>query len=260
MSETPFPIDASFSPESKDRVDALRIEVSSLSPSEERKLRTEVALCNTVLKSHYGRFMAKNYEDSEIAQRFLLSDEPTVRNFIEVWGGEDSSTSYLPEGEIGYMTAYKGADEEFVFGSTSDSWRKLGDGEQQRLIAAHGSADKAASYVNSLYRRAGLAHELCHMYQDEDLPVAFLECGAHFYGVRVSLLSKKDYIADENTDRVVDFYKGLIEKYGDDVHRVFFGAAADKEKREQILQEFTEDVQRRLFPELKVSDSGESTS
>jgi len=68
------------------------------------------------------------------------------------------------------------------------------------------------------------AHEEIHQYQDLTLPDTFKEIGAYYY---TSIIARKlghNPIGGELAGKRYHVYETLLNKYGDDVHRVFFGS------------------------------------
>lgn len=75
------------------------------------------------------------------------------------------------------------------------------------------------------------------------------KCGAEYYAEQICASLGYQYgIFGGYGEKPKAFYKDLLEKYGDDLHRVFFGSQMDHEITDQVLNEFTVEKTKELFP------------
>ncbi len=93
----------------------------------------------------------------------------------------------------------------------------------------------AKKKFGQLFFLHNLTHEEVHQYQSKSLPNLFSEGGAHYYQRELKAKLGFGYVANELTEIQNRAYRILIDVYGDDVHRVYFGQKMDCRKREEIL-------------------------
>lgn len=96
----------------------------------------------------------------------------------------------------------------------------------------------------------------------EQKAILFEECGANYYAYHILKKMKKP-IPELSSTKI---YSQLIEKYGDKVHKVFFGSASDEEKYEIIdslqnpNQNLSETYQTRQITDDEISAVAQRTS
>ena len=93
-----------------------------------------------------------------------------------------------------------------------------------------------------------IVHEIVYQYQNHSLPEAFLEYAVRYYQRQISQKLGIGYIIEDITEERISFYKQLISRYEDDVHRLFFNGNIDERKKFAILQKFNHEAEK-LFPE-----------
>lgn len=236
-------------PLNKEQLDALRLETQDLSPKEKRLLDDFMGECHQAFLDIYGKYIPKKKENAEITQRFLKTTEEIYEEFVDEW----SKNIPLVETTItdkGYMRYHNLG--EFLVGYLPDLWGLLDEKTQIRLKKREGGFENAKNYVRQTTNRYLLSHEIAHMYQDPNLPVWFMECGAHYYARTLMMEKGWGKFDTEDYIRLSNFYQTLVGKYGEDVHKLFFGQLDDKSRREEILAEFTEDVQKCILPHYRV--------
>jgi hypothetical protein len=143
---------------------------------------------------------------------------------------------------------------DFVAGTPIDIWDHLHSDNRKALIDQLGNEEQAKMATNDVILKTVAIHEITHIYQDVDLPFAFFECGAYYYQDAIMTANNWGGVqraADDLMFRRGNFYQQQIEQYGDDVHRVFFGAKIPRRRKRQIVKPFTHQVTFDLFPGLE---------
>jgi hypothetical protein len=87
-----------------------------------------------------------------------------------------------------------------------------------------------------------LSHEIIHMYQSEYLPdkstllsFYFREAGAFYYARKLYPNSPS---SSKDDKPLSNLYSQLADKYGDNLHRLFFGQPILDSVRKQIISDF----------------------
>jgi hypothetical protein len=89
-----------------------------------------------------------------------------------------------------------------------------------------------------------LAHEIVHQFQSPDLDSCWGEFATRFYEDELVNQLNLGNTHDENEKEMVNFYKGVINNHGDNVHRIFFG---DKSLTPQIKQNILGEMDQSLI-------------
>jgi hypothetical protein len=231
----------------KDQLDALRMELSVLSPESEQAMRAEALSANDTFLELFGQYSERHVNSEEISQRFITTDAASKERFTRDWfHAVDYLESYETDSD---MTAFPVEAGEFVLNAMPDFWPRLTPQNQQLLTERLGNEAQAKELTNKLVRYNSVAHEISHLYEAPDLPLAVSECGAYYYGREVA---KHDVglLKNELSDARADFYKNLIEAHGASAHRVFFGTQENEEEKQQVVGAFTPEVTAKLFPNI----------
>ena len=98
---------------------------------------------------------------------------------------------------------------------------------------------EAEAFLTYLILTVYTAHEMVHGYSDLSLPVAFKEYGARYYTKKVAEgcleVFGADFFEKPRDLTMRNKYAQLVEKYGDDVHKLFFGTLKDSRLKYKIL-------------------------
>jgi hypothetical protein len=263
----------------KDQLDSIRLETQNISPSEREQQKRLISKAHRrILGSNFGQFISQAKSDSEIEERFLFMDKETRTQYLPEWT-KDPKVNQLPS--IDRFAAVTDQHGRFVAGGW-DFWDQLPESVrlEGKLMFKNQFAIEdeniVASIINNMANDNSYVHEITHLYQNTTIPRAFAECGAYFY--EKELREQSPYginIATTEEERFAPFYQSLLEKYGDDVHKLFFGSLEEEliakriddikseiqkpfgeldpikdkpNRREQILSEFTPEVLNELFP------------
>ncbi len=115
-----------------------------------------------------------------------------------------------------------------------------------------GDQNRAQEFIDKLYFQTVHAHESAHACSDESVPMWFQEIGARYYESETikEIYGKRE---SRGSDALKNhrFYEQLIDSYGDEVHKYFFGNEVDsKTKREILIKSFmfiVKDLTKRAF-------------
>ncbi|MBM3283144.1 hypothetical protein FJY90_02725 [Candidatus Gottesmanbacteria bacterium] len=236
----------------KDQFDALRLETSNLSPGEHEQFMKLVIECNDGFVSLYRNFIIKIQNKSELERKFLMMDSDTYQRFYDEWYRTPLAVSYTAAEDKGYMREYTEDEGGFVAGYIPDLWDHIPSERQKGLIDKYGGVKRAKDVVKSRTSHYIITHEIAHTYQDDELPLTFVECGANYYARVVMKEKGWGKFSAGNFDRLADFYEKLIDKYGDDIHRIFFGQDINAGLHQQVLNEYSAEVIADLFPHLRL--------
>jgi hypothetical protein len=266
----------------KDQIDALRIETSSMSPKEHVEFVRLVGICNDGLLSHYGKFISEKHPADELERKFLIMDQETYEGFHDEWYNPQIITRYTEEGEKGYMREYHGSEGGFVAGFLPQDqiWKVQSEDDKSRLVAQFGSEEEARATIKDLASMYITLHEVAHTYQNPELPLQFKEAGAYYYARAIMQKQQWGSFSVDNYDQPADFYSSLEDKYGDDIHKLFFGVLSEdprtqkiigrarktiqkplrsmgiiRIRKEKILSEFTPEITAKIFPGFHVAQS-----
>src|SRR3989344_1323147 len=239
---------------SREEIDSLRMETQPLSPKEYEETKAFIRECDSGFRANLGAYMKprKDNEEIEVADRFLAMDKKTLETFGHYWymgsNRKDTSKNYLPEGDSGNMQTYLGKGD-FAVGYIPDYWHMAPEDVRKHLINVMGSERNAMRYLQRVTARQIYTHEIAHLYQDSSLSVPFSEAGAYYYARELMKRNKWGPPIGGGDDDAADFYGELVSKYGDDVHKLYFGTLLNKRKRRFILSELTKERVHELFPD-----------
>jgi hypothetical protein len=126
---------------------------------------------------------------------------------------------------------------------------QFSDTEKRRLIEELGSEEKAKDIVGFETFLNIASHEIVHTFESKDLPLWFIECGASYYSDELINELEVGKI-EEPIDRArKEKYARVLDKYGEDVHKVFYNQLEDEDLENKILAEMTDEEFAELFPE-----------
>lgn len=215
----------------KDIVDSLKIEGSILPPNEQRWTEFLVGIVDEVIDKDFGQYMPPHQaiKTSGLGDRFVVVDGESFEAIHANWSAaSDGATKTLNKRAAAiYLT--EGA---FVVCRDPLSVFRLSDADMAKRDA-----------IRSLYVIDWLTHEVAHYFQDQNLPqdaaeLAFVEAGARYYKQHISDKLHLGFEALNEIDplaKLPKLYKKLLEGYGDDSHRLFFGTPLQQFHRGEIL-------------------------
>lgn len=215
---------------SRDVVDSLRLEISTVQPRLQEGLGIIARKVAAIMVDKYGQFMpkAKRKVADGIEHRLLLLEKDSFQTFYDAW---------IPREEQDYPIAAvfrKGLIT--VLRDPYEAWNDIPEDERARFVEFFGSEHEAKKEVMFGNLVSNIAHETVHQFQDWTNPELFFELGTRFYKQEVMREIGYGYGMDKFEERRVNFYKELTEKrWGDDVHKLFFGSLRRPYPRDVVL-------------------------
>jgi len=240
--DTPFPeiwtIDNSAA-------SALHQELSSVAP----KVHARVAARLEQVIAHATKTYKDYLPDETIqripglADRTIIMDDERFTNFFGAWYGDNGQASPTANG------LYSSNGDIIAVRDLTDYWQQQQKMTAQ-LVSTPGVRDLA--HAKQIMENIGYAetvtHEAYHHLQDPSLPTFFQENGAYYYQQTTAESLNFGRLDSDERAKITDFYKNLIDKYGDDVHKLFFGTLNNTERRTEILAEYTPQKITEIFP------------
>src|SRR5260370_14020255 len=207
-------------PMPQEDAESLGLETSVISPAEAAKVRSLATLISQTINSMYGNFIPKETIEAnhDIGNRVIVTDD--IITLGKAWN-PGFREPVKTEGLAGY--AFQRGGIIAVLNPEID-WGRCCPHCKAKDIEALGSEPAARELYKRRYYTTFIAHEEVHQYQDWRLPEAFKEMGAYYYTSHIARQLGHRPVGDDLADMRYNAYEALLQKYGDDVHRVFFGA------------------------------------
>lgn len=236
--------------EDQEIADSIKIEASALSPAEDRVVVDKIVQMIPPFLVDFGGFIPQ--ETKERIPQIL-------RKIISVESVPDFVRAFNPESTRDFTNTHSALtkDSRVTILSTEEIWQGLSQEKKDSISPALSSHAKRLGmsieeFYNLAYVLNHAGHEFSHAISVEsskdELSEEFREVGADYYGEHISsALLGESIIPTESKERV-RFYKGLINQYGDDVHKLFFGTDVDPEIKSRILGEINQETAERLLP------------
>ncbi len=248
-------------PLDSNQLDTLRLEVSSVSPSEASRLKSVIGRYNQRLISDFGEFIPTTLADDEAAERFLFMDRSAHEVFTENWLSNDSLT--VGDTDIANaITFYANNGNLVLVASDLQTWNSLSLKNKLDIAINFRGFKNAKKGIEESNIINTLSHELTHLYQTENLDSIFSNAGAPYYSLvfkelgayyySLSLIQKDKKFAYYPREMLAaNVYSQLIERYGDDVHRLFFGQEFNPEIIKGIVNDVSPDIVDQIFPDYQ---------
>lgn len=249
-------------PLDSETVAALETELSAFTPLQTAEVKAGLRKTIQYALETYDEFIPETTKAhvAAYADRLIVVSPEDFAAFIRAWWQFDDDT-FIPEGaEAVYITR----GQLTVIADWTESWATCSPQLIDGVAAFLGESDRLAEPVKEFIAQATrdkiIAHEPYHSLEATveasgyALRHSVSEMGAYYYHVTTGRALGKKEILDPNTHSAVDFYTGLIQKYGDDMHRLYFGTLGDESRRNQILREFTPKIVHKIFPPEEYGD------
>jgi len=230
--------------------ESLKVEASTLTPEESQELKLLSASIKDEVMQRYGRFLSESTRErlKGIEERIIVTDRDSFEQFSQAWqpgpvrrGKEPIpppwiTATYIPKGQL------------IVLKDPKESWDLIGAEEQEELIRHYGDERAARKAAERMVLIDNVVHEVIHQCEDTELPTSFLELGTIYYQQPIMRKPGEAVMVPKGEEKRVAFYSHLVPKYGDAVHKLFFGTLIDPIQRAAILSELTPTVINKLFP------------
>jgi|GEM_PF-4548335 len=242
------PIGNDLVSENRDFADALKLEVS-LPSAEQESIKNASEKVNSVIRKRFSRFFglpAQKFSEGNQNRVVSFEDTDAFYEYVRLLGGNDEVHIKRAEAirtpiEKGYLTAFPIASV-FPNSDYAEDW-------VTNLVEKEGiSKSLAEEKFTFAYFFHILTHETLHIYEFPSVYGPFSECAVAYYSEKV-LSDLKIPLTfgrlDENRNY---FYKLLLNKYGDDLHKFYFGSLGNFIKQTSILSNFNKKILGELFP------------
>lgn len=240
-----------------EQMDALRLDAESISPSDKARITEKLTRAKQSLLQSIGRFVRPELKATNFEQNFIVTDQETSKELQKAWENDINENgigtvirhSYSEEDE-GILRCFQNGRGNFVVGYFPDWWDKVSNKDES--IKKYGGEDVAKeAFENQIISLMG-SHELTHQYQNPNLPLWLNEAAAYYYARRNLKKMEIPPLDIEAYDKPANFFQKLLGKYGGRINKIVF---SDPEKIKgapnDIDAEFTEEIQKEIFPGLK---------
>lgn len=232
-------------------MDELRAQYSVFSPEGERHLTDLAEAVNGSLTERYDRFIPDDVLDysAGIVDRFLCVSQSDYHGLYQLWDNPSGEIKDEVESSRGFFEAENG---RIIVFAEPPFWNPSPDPspEEQMALEKVGGVENIRRRIATTYFVNMLAHEIVHEYHEDDLPFSISEAGTDYYAENISAQFGVTYgYIIGYGDAPKAFYAELVSKYGDDMHKLFFGSPINPQIEQQIHGEFTSEKKKELFPE-----------
>lgn len=212
---------------SRDIADSLRLECSILSPSENSQIKQLAHNVRKKFHAQFGRFFRQNVleEVGDVENRIVVTDVSAFNTILAEWNSTkwNSTKNLLPLLENVFAAHFPNEKFIIMFKQFDRYWDKTSKEFQQTLIELTGSENKAKEVMGHIGFMTSLTHEIVHQYQDGSVIPEFLEIGAVYYTCSLLSSARIPTFLDKVGNSRINFYSNLIQVFGDNVHKLFFG-------------------------------------
>lgn len=204
--------------------DSLKMEVSALTPEQDKMVENFGNKVSDFIRDKYGNYIPedKKSELVDIGKRIVITEKSTYQVFSSEWDGEE-----VGESSDGARFLYG----EFIgLNKMEDAWDRLASEDTRQSFIKRYAGDElnAKKAFEFIVITNYTIHEIVHMFQNDELPEVLLETATRYYQQKIALeLIGSATTFGEPYDGYIDKYQKLIDQYGDEVHKVFFGSAED---------------------------------
>ena len=147
----------------KDQIDALRLEIQSVSPENQARLEKTVLELNRRLCSTLGENLEKPFSDSEVLSKIIVVERETFKQFKKDWlNREKGSLVQTHQGEEHAVAEAFSDTGNLAIVIPEDLWSTLDDEKKQKFISQAGNTEEAEMLVNGANSEQTLLHELTH--------------------------------------------------------------------------------------------------
>lgn len=223
------------------------LKASILTPEQQEEINTAGKLIkHTFIETNRPFIPQHTLQELEAAEdRIVVMDrksfETLHRVYDELTIGEVRSTervmgTYFPDAKL------------MAFPNPYEIWDFTSPEVKESLIKQFGSEERAKKIEGLITLFDNLAHEIVHQFEDHSLPIAFRECAVRYYQRETVKKFQIGYAKEEFNEERIKFYENQVQKYGEDVHKLFFGSEIDAVRKQTILAELSTEEINRLFP------------
>lgn len=206
--------------ETRDIVDSVRIEASSLSPHDAREARNTLGKMSRMLEDKFQGILpeAAIERASKARGNLVVVDDPD--QYALSFFSKKTSQELLKGGSL-HGIYHNTPVPLIVIIDQAGIWEDANPDEKEYAIQVFGDKEKAAQNYGRLISLSTLGHELAHAYIDPTIPDPVQELGAYYIG---DLVSKEIFNEESPVEESeLEAYRRLAQKFGDDFERYLFG-------------------------------------
>lgn len=231
-------------PYTAEEADALMLDAGTESPRYNEAIRKLVKDFGAQMTTRYGEFMSDQSKHALVtayqrtipvakkdfrntASRFIITNTQTIKDcllnkladVVELLGVDTSRGFDFPglQTNIGRMSFLEVADlDEIIKGFPNDIREKM-----SRM-----PTEESKKLVLLYYILLPALHEAVHQGQNLSLPNSLLESAANYYAL--------SYLKPDDIGRRAELFQRLIDRFGDDTHRLVFDGLNDSRRKREI--------------------------
>lgn len=231
-------------PYTAEEADALMLDAGTESPRYNEAIRKLVKDFGVQMITRYGEFMSDQSKHALVTayqrtipvakkdfrntvSRFIIVNTPTIKDcllnkladVVELLGVDTSRGFDFPglQTNIGRISFLEVADlDEIIKGFSDDIREKI-----SRM-----STEESRKLILFYYILLPALHEAVHQGQNLSLPNSLLESAANYYAL--------SYLKPDDIGKRTELFQRLIDRFGDDAHRLVFDGLKGSRRREII--------------------------
>lgn len=215
----------------RDMVDSLKMELSGITPRLADVLRQKAIAIQAEVVNQYGEFIPPStlHKTKGIEDRIIVCSGNGFQLFDQAWTSTRVKEPMRIRGKI-YRNGYL-----MVFDDPLHTWEFIDEEAREREIRRGTRAGYTQEQVKialcRIYLHRSLGHEIIHQYQDWSLHSGFLEPAVEYYVSEIlERLGLNYFDQGEIQDAMASTYQFLIDRFGNDIHRIFFGSCKPQRK------------------------------
>lgn len=138
-----------------------------------------------------------------------------------------------------------------VFRDPLEIWQAAPEEFRQTVIDTFGHQDGIEGYFGTTILIDNMIHEVFHFFHAPGLPESFVEFGIRYYQSMLSRgLGLPDLHSTQKDLMLSRLYEHLVTRYGDTIHKIFFGQSVDEKIRLPILMAVSRSAKNMQLPFL----------
>lgn len=235
-----------------EQLEALKIEAQAIPPDEQEAFELLVSQVHASFLRLFSGLTSFDIDSEQMVSKFISTDPDSYHEFVGRWQETRGKVFERYMTRKGQAQAFAN-DGNFVIASEDRFDDFISQQDWESMLQNTGlPEDELMSLVRNILDATVIAHEMTHLYQfPTNLTPLWLLEGQAYWATTKML---KHSLSTRATDAIANFYQYLLDKYGDKVHRLCFGASESSKLSESIKAEFTPEIQAALFPEYFVGD------
>ena len=212
-------------------VESLRLEVEDVSPTERKGLLELVQKYNEAILEQYAGYIQEAQQAQDQTKKFLfIQDRETFNRFVKEYSLGQTHTDKLLIHGATFKGDYLG---DYIVLSIYNALNLPVSNRFRELVGANLMQMSFELNVKTII------HELFHIYCGAENQL-FSEAGAVYYTSQILESMGLHNIVLENDDKHTAAFQKLIDNYGEDVHKLFFGQKIHSVKSKVIYDDLAD--------------------